>query len=480
MLVKERFEELYAFHMEASRRNDLATIDRICVEYDQLLNQAPDALDLIFANGTAHMQVGRNGLAIALFEKCMRLSPNAQILNNLGSAYKAEHLNAQAQWCLEEALKLEEHADYYNNMATLFVNEGCPQKGLYWTRKGLRLDPNHPRLHWNNSLLLLELGKWKRGFEEYEWGQKSMDRPIRSYSEDADKVPLWDGTKGQRVVLYGEQGIGDEIMYASAIPELMKDCEIVFECHPRMVSLFERSFGVKCYGTRKDNAMTWPKDEQLDAKIAIGSLFPRYRSDGKFPRQTYLKPDPELVAHYRKRLEETGEGPYVGIAWAAGSKSTRADLRSLKLAQFDPLFKVGGTFVSLQYTEGAGGKCERYFNDSGRRIHHWPEVVESGEKAERNIGFNYDHTVALVAALDLVVVPNTAVVHVCGAIGQMCYTITPEAPAWRYQLKGDRMPMYGDWIRQFRGSGALVRIAKEYAKLRNRGTWTQSAIAAAR
>jgi len=130
---------------------------------------------------------------------------------------------------------------------------------------------------------------------------------------------------------------------------------------------------------------------------------------------------------------------------------------------------IGGTFVSLQYTEDASGKVQRYREQTGRVVHHWPDVVESGEKENRNKGFDYDHTVALIEALDLCILPNTAAVHVCGALGKECWTITPSAPAWRYQLTGDQMPMY-ESVTQFRGESAVDTITRRFAERFNVST----------
>ena len=475
MKLGDLYAQVHARHSEATERRDMATIAECADHYDQMLNDAPEDLTLLFSSGTARMQLGYNGLAIALFEKALRIRELPEIWNNMGTAHKADNRDAEAEFCWRKALELREDADYYNNMATLYINVGNPGPGITWAEKGLQIDPQHARLHWNRSLLLLEAGRWSEGFAEYDWGLLSGDRAIRNYSDPAEAVPFWDGTKGKRVVVYGEQGIGDEIMFASAIPDLMRDCDVVFDCHPRMMHLFRRSFGIPCYGTRKDNVIEWPKREKLDAKISIGSLFKYYRHKGVFPKVPYLKPDQQLVAHYRAKLEALGPGPYVGISWKAGTKQTRADLRSLKIKTFDPIFEQGGTFVSLQYTADAQGKVDRFREESGITVHHWPEVIETGHDEEvRWLGFDYDHTVALCAALDVVIVPNTAVVHVCGAIGKECWTMTPDAPAWRYQLKGEQMPMYGS-VRQFRGENAIDRIAAEYKKRLDSGAWTKPA-----
>jgi tetratricopeptide (TPR) repeat protein len=464
----ELFKEAHAKHEEFTKTNNLKGLESLIGEYENLLNHAPDELAFIFGLATIKLQLGFHGSAIALLQTALINHPDVpELWNNLGSAWKGENQNDKARECFEKALALRDDADYYNNLCTLHVNEGDPVPGEEWARKGLESNPDHPRLHWNLSLCLLEQGKWEEGFVEYDYGLHSLDRPHRNYGEGID---WWDGTPGQKVVVYGEQGIGDEIMYASCIPDLMKDCKVVFDCHDRMEDLMKRSFRVKCYPTRKSTEITWPHKENLDAKVAIGSLFRFYRPDGNFPKKPYLKPDPKKVRKYRKKLKKLGPGPYIGVAWQAGHKKTRNDLRSLKLSWLNPIFAEGGDFISLQYSAGALEKTERFFEDTGTRIHHWPDVVETGPDGDRYPGMNYDETVALVEALDLVICPNTTLVHLCGAIGKECWTITPKAAAWRYQLEGAHMPFYGDWVTQFREEGSwedtIGRVAEEYARWR--------------
>jgi tetratricopeptide (TPR) repeat protein len=460
MLLGELWEEAHQKHRQATETNDLNALREVEESYRMLLNEAPDELSIIFGLGTIEMQLGYNGLAINLLKHCLTIKEMPEVYNNLGTAYRSEGHYEEAEKCWRKALSMKDDPDYYNNMTTLYINQGCPKKGIPWAERGLKRDPGHSRMHWNHALLLLEQGLWKEGFAEYDWGLQSMDRPTRVYSNPPEKIPFWNGEKGKTVVVYGEQGMGDEIMFASCIPDLMKDCkEVIFDCHPRMLDLMKRSFGITCYGTRKKNTIDWPKNEKLDYRVAIGSLFKWYRSDGNFPKTPYLVPDEKLTTQYRKKIEALGPGPYIGVGWRGGTKGTNTSERSIKLSNLMPVYEQGGTFISLQYRD-ENGKTERFRKDTGVDIHHFPEVVEVGPD-NSYIGFNYDHTVALINALDLCILPNTAAVHVCGAIGKECWTLTPDACAWRYQFNREDMPMYSS-VRQFRGSGAIERIAQEY------------------
>ena len=479
MLVKDALKKIHGIHLEATNKNDVETIGKCVSSYKELLNSAPGDIAIMFGLATAEMQTGYNGVAITYFDKILEKKEDLpEVWNNLGTAYKNENKDEKAKECWEKALSYGEHVDYYNNMITLFINTGMPEDGMKWAERGLQLEPEHPRINWNYSLLLLEQGRWEEGFQRYEYGIESMDRPNRNYQKGPD-LPWWKGEPGKRVIVYGEQGMGDEIMFASAMPDAMDDAEIIFDCHPRMVDLFKRSFGIPCHGSRKGNDVTWAGQYDFDARLPIGSLFRLYRSDGNFPKRPYLIPDRKLVKKYRKRLEESGPGPYVGIAWQAGTKGTRSDYRSLKLGHMKDLLQAGGTFISLQYSAGAEGKTERFYDDSGIKVHHWKDVVEANTgdldkegKSIRTIGFNYDHTVALIQALDLCILPNTTAVHTCGALGQECWTLTPKEAAWRYQFEGEEMPMYRS-VRQFRGDNLIEQVTEEYRKRLSGGSWSE-------
>src|SRR4029079_18708855 len=132
-----------------------------------------------------------------------------------------------------------------------------------------------------------------------------------------------DGT----LCLTGEQGLGDEIMFASCVPDVLgKASRVVMECNPRLMPLFERSFGVKCY---PDEGSV---DEPVAAQFAIGSLPMLYRTRSEaFPGKPYLRADPERVEHYRRRLAVLGPRPWVGLSWMGGSKATRTHERSVPL-----------------------------------------------------------------------------------------------------------------------------------------------------
>ena len=430
-------KEAQEIHTEAIKRKDHRKIIELLEFYNAHLNVDPDNIAYLFLVATCHLQLGNNGIAINLLNKVVDKQPELpEAWNNLGSAWKSEHNNEKAIAAFTEAVKLKQDPDFYNNLATLYINEGDPAPGVGYAQQAIDLDFNHGQAHWNLGLLLLEMGKFKDGFLEYDFGLVCGERPISKYDP---QIPMWEGQKNKRVVIYGEQGIGDEILFASCIPDLLKDCkEVVIDGHPRMVEIYKQSFpNLRVYGNRK-KIIKQHWDEKLDYMLPMGSLLRKYRSDGHFPKTPYLKADPAMVDKYRKILAELGPGPYIGISWRGGAKKTRIDLRSTKVRDWLPVVENDATFVSLQYTDDAHGKLERW-NKDNPTIHYLEAPQEK----------NYMETAALVEALDLVISVNTAVVHLCGALGKECWTLTPRKKAWRYFDDGSGKMFAYDTVTMF-------------------------------
>jgi len=368
----------------------------------------------------------------------------AECLMGIGLCYRYEDNKKEAQRCFEQGLALApDHADLHANVGCMYVNDGRPEGGVRWLNKALEIEPTHPEAKFNLGLLQLEMGQWKEGFANYDEGSHRKNGLGRTYTHpDGSTLPMWKGESGKRVVVYGEQGIGDEIMFASCVPDLKTVSDlVVLDCHPRLVTLFKRSFGVDCYGTRKNHEyLDWDvAGYKFDARSPIGSLPRHFRANGEFPKAPYL-------ISGRNATVDALPGFKIGISWEGGYKETRALLRSISLPEFAPVFGMDATFVSLQYTESAPqdiAYAERRF---GKRIHQFDFIADKKS--------DYDLTAEVVNSCDLIISVNTSVIHLAGALGKECWTLTPSKPAWRYTTtSGEEMPWYGS-VRQFRqGAG---------------------------
>lgn len=325
-------------------------------------------------------------------------------------------------------------------------------------------------IDWNLAHVRLSSGDFERGWPLYEARlRKSSDSPRRAY-----RFGEWQGepVRPGELLVMAEQGLGDEIMFASCYPDLIRRAPgCVIECDPRLETLIRRSFpGASIAGVPRGNDRTWlAAHPQLRLQVHAGSL-PRFFRDRRerFPRHDgYLRPDPERVQAWRNRLEALGGKAKVGIAWNGGLAHTRRALRCVPPEQFAPLLRDPTlTFVSLQYDD-QGAVAARLHELSGARISVFEESFAS-----------LDENAALTRALDVVVTVCSSVAHMSGAVGVPTWVLTPKAAEWRYQRGGDSMPWYPAvrLFRQDQGESwdeVVARVAEALADVSRKGIGTQ-------
>ena len=387
------------------------------------------------------MRRAHHGLAIHLYRylldqwKDMPDEAKALTWANIGQALLMEGFNKEADYAFERAVGLnDKEPGIYNSMAACYVNQGQPDKIIHWCNKALEIVPDMPQALWNRSIGYLEKSEWDKAWPGYLAGDR-MTRH-RSYKE-GPPMRMWDGKRNRAVVVWGEQGLGDEVMFGTCLPDFIKKVKnTIIDCHPRLLDTFKRSFpGIPVYGTRKSQEIDWHNNHKIDSQIAIGSLPYFFRKSAKdFPGTPYLKADPGRIKHYRSELEKLGPGPYVGIAWFGGEKKTRFDYRMIPLKDWGPIRNTGCTFISLQYNKW-GHKSEAEKNN----LTHWDEPID-----------NLDEQMALIMACDLVISVCQTAVHFSGALGRECWCLTPSKPAWRYGVSGDYMAWYGKTVKLIR------------------------------
>jgi tetratricopeptide (TPR) repeat protein len=399
--------------------------------------------------------------AVTAFRRALELAPcPPEVHNDLANCLVYLQRNDEALTLLEDLVRrhprsLVPRLGYANALFQLGrFDEAGAQYDLIRSR-----EPENPFMNWNRSLLLLQQHRFDEGWTWYE-------RRLLALTDNHPRVfpfPRWRGEPlaGKTVLVYAEQGLGDEIMFASCLDELLAQAgHCIVECNPKLAAIFARSFPAATVLAAEERAVPSWMDRLagVDFQVAAGSLPGVFRrSAARFPGRAFLKPDPAKVARWRRELERLGDGPKIGISWRGGSVRTRAVARSVGLADWAPILDVPGCrFVSLQYGDVAAELRE--LNASGtRRVEVWQDALD-----------DYDETAALVCALDLVVTVCTALVHLSGGLGQQAWVLVPSIPEWRYGVEGERMPWYGsvELVRQPGGEPwrpTLERVGRRLA-----------------
>jgi tetratricopeptide (TPR) repeat protein len=327
------------------------------------------------------------------------LAKNERLLGRLDSALEA----------VNRALVLSGGSPAaQRNAGVVLMELGRFDESIAHLREAIAAEPANIESQSYLGYALLAAGRLAEAFEPWERAIKGGPRGV----ERDLGVPRWTPADvDARVLVYREQGVGDELMFASLYPDLIGAARsVVVECDPRLVPLFTRSFPDAEVRAPTHDERLQETVHDVDRASPAGDMIrwfrPRIES---FPdRRSYLVPDAVRVEQWRARLGEVGPGPYVGISWRSKLQTAERRNEYTRLDEWAEVFAVPGvTWVNLQYDD-----CTRELRDAEKRfgvqIQRWDWL---------DLMNDFDEAAALTSALDLVVAPFNAVSMLSGALG---------------------------------------------------------------
>lgn len=390
--------------------------------YRTVLRLQPDYVAAYNNLGTVLKARGDLDAARAAYATAIRLRPDfAEAYNNMGLLWQEQHNLCAARTAYETAIRLKpQYAEAHHNLGAVFQELGDLDAALAAYETALHYDPHLARARWNRALVWLAQGNLVQGWPAYEWRLQTLPQP------QGFPQPRWDGAAlhGRTILVWAEQGVGDEILFASCVVDLVAQAShVVLACDPRLASLFGRTFPTATVcGTARDDLSWLAQAPPSDVYVPMGSL-PLYLRPtlASFPaHRGYLVPDATLLGQYRQRLAALGTGLKVGIAWRSLA-ARRHDPAYTTLTQWRALLAVPGVhFVNLQYDQ-AEAEVAAAEASLGVRIHGWDDL---------DLFNDFDGVAALIAALDLIIGPETTVTALAGALGRPVWRLTGAAGGW--------------------------------------------------
>lgn len=314
--------------------------------------------------------------------------------------------------------------------------------------------PEHPQIQRSLGLELFRMGQIAEGLTLYDqgrWQLESHTKYRRPFS-----APYWKGEalKGRRLLLWAEQGIGDQIMQARILSGLLAEgAAITLEADPRLFPLLgPLAARITCV------PQTVPASPALqNARFDWqSSLFSAWRFvENPTAAGQYLHADPVLTRRYRNAWAKMGPALNVGLSWHSRAEATGA-LRSITPEALAPLTARPNTqFHSLQYGQPDFTAFSQAF---GAPLLSDPSVDPLASLTEQ---------AAQIAALDLVITIDNATAHLAGALGVKTWLLLPKGSEWWWGTRLFETALYPS-IRLFRASDfgqwgtALWRLAEEF------------------
>ncbi|TAN71128.1 MAG: glycosyltransferase family 41 protein [Magnetospirillum sp.] len=412
----------------------------------------PNPADLLNNLGVALERLGRREEAISVLRAASMVRPDAPaIQDNLGNALLATADARGAEACHRRALALgAKGPETWSNLGNALHRQGRLDEADAAYRRAIQVAPNGAKFHTNLALNLLLAGRFAEGWREYEWRwREHPNLPPYLLSKAWNGCPLPpDLPAGGTLLLQAEQGYGDTIQFVRYAP-LLKQLgvtRVVLACQPELVRLIASAPGLDAVIAETGQL---PPFDRATTLMSLGGVF--RAGEAPIPAEIpYLKiPEDAGVA-----LPGGEGGLKVAIAWAG--RPTHGDdwNRSIPARLLAPLLAVPGvTFYSLQ----RGAIAERL----GR-----PPADTVLEAADRCADFA--DTAAVVAAMDLIISVDTAVVHMAGALGKPVWLMLPPVPDFRWLMQGETSDWYPSLrlLRKEFDAGWDAVIAKATAMLR--------------
>jgi tetratricopeptide (TPR) repeat protein len=431
-------------------------LDEAITHYQKALQFNPSYIESYCNIGRVLQEQGRWDESIAYFLRALEQNPCYPGAHcNLGLSLQEKGCLDQAITHYKKALQFDPTlAEAYCNLGHAFQEKGRFEEAVACYRKAIEINPSFANAHFNMAQTLLLSGNFKEGWGEYAWRWKTKDflktdlfHKVHEFTQPVTDVPNF---KNKSLILYAEQGIGDEIMFASCLQEVIDQARrCTVECDRRLIPIFSRSFPDAVFIDRlKAYEIYSSQPVQADTVICTGSLpgFCRNNSDA-FPQKHYLIPDTDKVYDWHERFRQMGEGLAVGISWRGGATPKLKRQRSIMLQEWSELVSLSGIhFINLQYGD-CGDELKEVKEKLGITIHDWDDVDPLKE---------LDNFAAQISALDLVISVDNATVHMAGALGRPVWTLLPYVPDWRWMLDREDSPWYptmrlfrqpspGDW-----------------------------------
>lgn len=415
--------------------------DAALSEYEKLNRLAPYDIGTLNAIGSLHAGKNRLELAEIYFRRALSEAPeNHDVAANLGNVLAKTFRTDEALTLYSGALEnTPDDPDLLCNVGNAVSHRGDHDAATVHYRRALAIDPHHIDAHASLANNLLADGDFTEG-----WAHFLHRTSTAAIADRLDRTPFSNKMSGKRIVVFADQGLGDQIFFARFIPALrQRGAHVTMQPDPRIADMLRRS-GIA-------DAISTDDAENADRAVPAGDLPCLLGDKAELTPPPFAIPAlPDREAALRDRLSAFGPPPWIGVAWRAGTPDMRqALLKEAPAALFaSALRETAGTVVVVQRNP-ADGEIDRFAAALGR------SVLDLSD-AHGDI----ENLLALSGLLDAYVGVSSTMTHLRAARGGQSDVIVPLPAEFRWMNSGDASPWFpgcrvfrqppdGDWPATF-------------------------------
>ena len=288
---------------------------------------------------------------------------------------------------------------------------GNHDKAIAIQKEVLAQEPSDVLARWNLSIHQLEAGELPEAFDNYEarWDWKDFPSERRTF-----EIPRWSGENldGKRILVWREQGVGDEIRFAGVLPDLIATgASITFESAPKLVPLFRKSFpDVEVRAEQPAEKRRRDDYKGFDFEVPIGSLARHFRPTVAAMQAKcgpWLKRDAEIEAQVRADIGAAPHQPVIGLCWRSSKRNLDRNQHYVKGEYLSPLKMLGAAkFICLQYDD-----CREevdLMRELGLPLYDFPAIDQMNDLVS---------AAYLAGACDMVISAGTATAELSAGLG---------------------------------------------------------------
>ena len=429
--------------------------------YKQAIDLNSDSSESYYNLGITLNDQGKLEEAIQAYKNVLKINPNyLEACNSLGIAFKDLGRLEESVQAYQDAIRINSnHGPTHNNLGNVLRDQGKLEEAIQAYQQAIEINPKFPEAHHNLGTSLFLAGDFKNCWKHYEWRWKCPNTQL-SLKERHLPQTRWEGSglTDTSILVWAEQGVGDQITFASMFPDLLQaGARVTVECEQRLIPLFKRSFPEIQFYPQENLPHTQLFDTNINYQVPMGNLGRWFRTDrDSFTRnkQSYLTACPKETKKRRRKYKELSNGRMlVGVSWkSAGPDQSWSESRSIPLNDYwiSVLSNKDCYFINLQYGD-VKQELELLKSETGLTVYSDQDICTFE---------NLDGFAAQVSALDLVISIDNTTAHIAGALGQEVWTLLPHIPYWRWlqdvedtlwykNMRLFRQDRIGDWSKVF-------------------------------
>lgn len=449
-----------AYFNRGNSLRELKRFEEAILSYEIAIQIKPDYADAYTNKGNALKDLNRLNEAIKIYDLAIEINPAyAEAYYNRGIALRELKRFKEALANYDRAIDIKpNYSEAYYNRGIVLQELKQLDESLASYDCAIEINPDFANAYWNKSLVLLLMGQLELGWKLYEWRWKAKDLGLSYLASSKPKTVNIDSIYEKKLLVFSEQGIGDQILYAGLLDQLFINAPLSqIMLDKRLLPLMNRSMSHAVFLSNDTPIENIEHDEHLPIGD-LGKYFRNNLEDFNSVKNHYLIANQQKTGEFRSSLLNNKKF-LCGIAWESKREKIGID-KSIQLKDLSPILSLDNiAFVSLQY----GNVKEELISFNNRHNFNIQEfdLVDNFK--------DLDGHASLIDACDFVITISNTSAHLSGALGKETYLLCPSGEGllwyWSHQLNGKSLWYPSINIHKQTSSNQWVDVVNEIKKV---------------